>query len=92
MSGPLVNGFGVGVYWRGMETTKRRTGTQRIHQRTTDRTRLAALLRREGLTLGDVRRLLLPSDPWVGTRGMWTGRRARAERAQRKLRKEWDRT
>ena len=75
-----------------METTKRHTRVQRARHRVIDRTGLAALLRREGLTLGDVRRLLLPPDPWAAARGMWVGRRARAERAQRKLRKEWDRS
>lgn len=64
----------------------------RAHRRNTRLTeRLTAALRREGLTLADVRRVLLPTDPWQAARGLWTDRKARARRAQQKLRREWDR-
>lgn len=63
-----------------------------IHRRASLLARLDALLKREGLSLAEARRALLPADPWEAARGVWADRRAKAERAQRKLRKEWERS
>ena len=79
------------VYSVGMAIIKQWTPVDRLRSRS-PLSRLTAMLRREGLSAADARRILLPADPWEAARGMWADRRTKAERGQRKLRKEWDRS
>ena len=53
--------------------------------------KLKHLLAREKMTLAEVRKLLVPLDPWEAARGLWKDRKVNAVREVQRLRKEWDR-
>lgn len=57
----------------------------------TELEQLKTVLGNAHITLRDVRRILLPSDPWKAARGLWRGRKQLAEHAAKALRKEWNR-
>lgn len=54
--------------------------------------KLKHVLARERMTLAEVRKLLIPTDPWEAARGLWKGRKVDAVGEIRRMRKEWNRS